>query len=174
MTVYWIAFRLKFLLDNADKSGILAETVQNPKGEKMPRGQKICSKCNTANGPRAFACKECSSPFVFKAKSKEQRTTKIIKDFNWKELEKGDKIKVTGGPYFVFKGEFIPMGYRGKFIVESVDTQGIRAWGLDKQSGFAHIYMGKDIQNRDTGIWKVKHKIMKIKQKDKQQNLVVA
>jgi hypothetical protein len=28
--------------------------------------------------------------------------------------------------------------------------------------------MGKDIQNRDTGIWKVKHKIMKIKRKDTQ------
>jgi len=26
--------------------------------------------------------------------------------------------------------------------------------------------MGKDIQNRDTGVWKVKHKIVKLKRKD--------
>jgi hypothetical protein len=26
--------------------------------------------------------------------------------------------------------------------------------------------MGKDIQNRDTGIWKVRHKILKIKKKE--------
>jgi ribosomal protein L40E len=140
----------------------------------MPRGQKICNKCSTANGPRAFVCKHCNQQFSFKAKSKEQKTTKLVRDFNWKELERGDKIKVSGGPYFVFNGEFIPMGYRGKFVVESVDAQGIRAWGLDKQSGFAHIYMGKDIQNRDTGIWKVKHKILKIKKKEIQQTALTA
>ena len=93
----------------------------------MPRGQKICSKCSSSNGPRAFVCKNCNQQFSFKAKSREQKTTKLIKDFNWKDLEKGDKIKVSGGPYFVFNGEFIPMGYRGRFIVESVDAQGIRA-----------------------------------------------
>lgn len=131
----------------------------------MPRGQKICEKCNTTNGPRAFVCKNCNAQFSFKAKSIEQKTTRLVKDVNWKELSKGDKIKVTGGPYFVFNGEFIPMGYRGRFIVESVDAQGIRAWGIDRQSGFAHIYMGKDIQNHETGIWKVKHKIAKIKNK---------
>lgn len=140
----------------------------------MPRGQKTCSKCSTANGPRAFVCKNCGQQFSFKAKSIEQKTTRLVKDFNWKDLQKGDKIKVSGGPYFVFHGEFIPMGYRGKFVVDSVDAQGIRAWGLDKQSGFAHIYMGKDIQNRDTGIWKVKHKILKIKKKElKQPSLTV-
>lgn len=134
----------------------------------MPRGQKFCEKCGTATGPRAFVCKNCNHQFAFKAKSRESRTTKIIRNINWKELSKGDKIKVSGGPYFVFKGEFIPMGYRGRFIVESIDSQGIRAWGVDRQSGFAHIYMGKDIHNRDTGIWKVKHKIVKIKNKEKE------
>jgi ribosomal protein L40E len=134
----------------------------------MPRGQKFCDKCGMSTGPRAIVCKNCNHQFAFKAKSKESRTTKIIKNINWKELSKGDKIKVSGGPYFVFNGEFIPMGYRGRFIVESIDTQGIRAWGIDRQSGFAHIYMGKDIQHIDTGIWKVKHKIVKLKNKDKE------
>jgi ribosomal protein L40E len=132
----------------------------------MPKGQKFCDKCGTATGPRAFVCKNCNHQFAFKAKSREQKNTKIIRDINWKELVKGDKIKVSGGPYFVFKGEFIPMGYRGRFIVEKIDEKGICAWGIDKQSGFVHIYMGKDIQNRDTGIWKVKHKIVKIKRKE--------
>jgi uncharacterized protein YlaI len=131
----------------------------------MPKGQKTCTKCFTNNGPRAFVCKNCNQQFAFKAKSREQKSTKLIKDFNWRELQKGDKIKVSGGPYFVSGSEFIPMGYRGKFVVESIDSQGIRAWGLDKQSGFAHIYMGKDAQNKDTGIWKIKHKILKIKKK---------
>lgn len=129
------------------------------------RGQKICPKCSTATGPRAFLCKNCNYQFTFKPKSREQKNTKIIRDFCWKDLEKGDKIKVSGGPYFVSGSDFIPMGYRGKFIVESIDQQGIRAWGLDKQFGFAHIYMGKDKQNKETGVWKVKHKIAKLKLK---------
>ena len=138
----------------------------------MPKGQKTCDKCGYGNGPRAYVCKNCNSQFAFKPKSREQKTTKIIKNFNWKELEKGDKIKVSGGPYFMFAGEFVSMGYRGRFIVESVDSQGIRAWGIDRQYGFAHIYMGKDFQNQETGVWKVKHKIVKIKQKEKQQDAV--
>jgi hypothetical protein len=100
--------------------------------------------------------------------NKEKRTLKIVKDFNWKELEKGDKIKVGGGPYFLHSGELIPMGYRGKFVVEKVDIKGIHAWGLDKNAGFAHIYMGPDYQNPETGVWKVKHKILKLKKKENQ------
>jgi hypothetical protein len=100
--------------------------------------------------------------------NKEKRTLKVVKDFNWKELEKGDKIKVGGGPYFLHAGELIPMGYRGKFVVEKVDSKGIHAWGLDKNAGFAHIYMGPDYQNPETGVWKVKHKILKLKKKENQ------
>ena len=98
--------------------------------------------------------------------STEKKTLKIIKDFNWRDLQKGDKIKVGGGPYFLHKGDLIPMGYRGKFIVEKVDEKGICAWCLDKNGGFAHIYMGPDFQNPETGVWKIKHKIIKFKKKD--------
>jgi hypothetical protein len=131
----------------------------------MAKGQKTCEKCGTTTGPRAYMCKNCNAPFVFKAKSKEAKNTKVIRDFNWRELVKGDRIRVAGGPYFVSRGEFIPMGYRGRFVVESVDDQGIRAYGLDKFSGFCHIYMGADVQNKETGVWKIKHKLMKLKQK---------
>jgi hypothetical protein len=130
------------------------------------KGQKICSNCGTGTGPRAYMCKNCNTPFAVKPTSREKKNTKIIRDFNWKDLQKGDKIKVTGGPYFVSHGDFIPMGYRGKFIVEDIDDTGIKAWGLDKNTGFAHIYMGRDWQNPITGVWKTKHKLLKLKQKE--------
>jgi hypothetical protein len=49
--------------------------------------------------------------------------------------------------------------------VEGIDQHGIKAWGLDKHQGFCHIYMGPDIQNKETGVWKIKHKLMKLKPK---------
>lgn len=130
------------------------------------KGQKICASCGSSNGPRSYACKSCNVPFVFKAKSKEAKNTKIIRDVNWKELVKGDRIKVRGGPFFMHKGEFVHMGYRGRFVVEGIDKNGILAWGLDKHQGFCHIYMGGDIQNKETGVWKTKHDLMKLKTKE--------
>lgn len=130
------------------------------------KGQKVCEKCGATTGPRAYMCPKCNNPFVFKAKSKEAKNTKIIRDINWKELVKGDHIRVAGGPYFVSRGEFIPMGYRGRFVVDSLDQNGILAYGQDKFSGFCHIYMGPDIQNVMTGVWKVKHKLIKLKRKE--------
>ena len=132
----------------------------------MPKGKKTCDNCGTMTGPRAFMCPKCNTPFVFKAKSKETKNTKIIRDYDWKDLVKGDRIKVAGGPYFVSRGEFIPMGYRGRFVVEGLDKNGILAYGIDKCQGFCHIYMGGDIQNKETGVWKTKHKLMKLKQKE--------
>lgn len=127
----------------------------------MPRGQKTCDKCNEPNGPRAKRCKNCNHCFAFKVKTKEQRNTKTIK-VNWKDLIKGDKIKVRGGPYFEKNGEITPMGYSGKFVVDSLDDKGIRAFGIDGRSGFCHIYMGKDDLNHETGLWKVRHKLKRV------------
>lgn len=132
----------------------------------MPKGKKTCPNCSNMCGPRAYVCQNCNHIFSFKMNMKEKKTLRIVKDFNWKELEKGDKVKVGGGPYFLHDGELIPMGYRGKFIVEKVDDKGIHAWGLDNNGGFAHIYMGPDIQNQETGLWKTRHKILKLKRKD--------
>ena len=132
----------------------------------MAKGQKTCDKCGTLTGPRAYMCKNCNTPFIFKAKSKEAKNTKIIKNVNWRDLIKGDRIRVAGGPYFMSKGEFIPMGYRGRFVVDSVDEHGIRAFGLDKHQGFCHIYMAGDIQNPETKVWKTAHKLIKLKQKE--------
>lgn len=130
----------------------------------MPRGQKACDKCGAGNGPRAKRCKECGYGFAFKVKSKEQRTTKVMK-VDWRELQKGDKIKVRGGPYFEKNGEVTPMGYSGKFVVDGLDDQGIRAFGTDGRCGFCHIYMGSDNHNDETGLWKVRHKLKRLVKK---------
>lgn len=132
----------------------------------LGKGKKACSNCGKITGPRAYFCKGCNTPFVFKAQSKEKKNTKIIRDVNWRELQKGDRIKVSGGPYFVSRGEFIPMGYRGRFIVDSIDQYGIKAWGLDKHTGFAHIWMAGDMQNKETGVWKTAHKLIKLKHRE--------
>lgn len=132
----------------------------------LGKGKKACSNCGKITGPRAYFCKGCNTPFIFKAKSKESKNTKIIRDVNWKELVKGDRIKVSGGPYFVSHGNFIPMGYRGRFIVDSIDQYGIKAWGSDKHTGFAHIWMAGDMQNKETGVWKTAHKLIKLKNKE--------
>lgn len=133
----------------------------------MPKGKKTCPNCSTETGPRAYSCAKCNHIFVFKPKGKEAKNTKQIHKVNWRELVKGDRIKVGGGPYYLSKtGEFIPMGYRGRFVVERLDDKGILAWGLDKSHGFCHIYMGGDIQNPETGVWKIKHKLIKLKQKE--------
>ena len=129
----------------------------------MPKGKKCCDKCGHCTGPRAFMCPECNHPFVFAVKSKEKRNTKIIKDFNWRELEAGDRVKSSGGPYYVKGADFIPMGYRGKFTVISVDEQ--RIVGYSEKGGYCHIYMGRDKQCPETKVWKTKHKLLKLKVK---------
>lgn len=129
----------------------------------MPKGKKTCDNCGTETGPRAYMCPSCQTPFMFAVQSKEKRTTKIIRDFNWRELQIGEKIKATGGPYYVKGSEFIPMGYRGKFIVTGLDAEGII--GYSEKGGYCHIYMGKDKQCPETKVWKTKHKLVKLKPK---------
>lgn len=131
----------------------------------MPKGKKTCDQCGTLTGPRAYMCPNCQTPFMFAVQNKEKKTTKIIRDFNWRELQAGEKIKVTGGPYYVKSGEFIPMGYRGKFTVVSVDKNGIIAYS--EKGGYCHIYMGRDYQCKETGLWKTKHRLVKLKRKEK-------
>ena len=63
----------------------------------MPKGKKTCEKCGHECGPRAYMCPECQHPFMFAPKSKEKRTTRMIRKFDWRELKKGDRIVTTGG-----------------------------------------------------------------------------
>jgi hypothetical protein len=134
----------------------------------MPKGQKICPNCQKINGCRSFVCSNCNHVFAIKKdtmiSAKEKRTHVSVKNFDWRSLEHGDKIKITNGPYFLTKeGELIPMGYKGKFTVEKIDETGILAWSMGKHSGIAYIYMGPETLNKETGITKVSHKILKLK-----------
>ena len=130
----------------------------------MPKGKKTCEKCGHQCGPRAYMCPECQHPFMFAVQSKEKKTTRMIRKFDWRELEKGDRIKATGGPYSVVEGEFIPMGCRGKFTVIGTDKNGIIAYGA-KEGGFCHIWMGRDEQSKLTGLWRTKHRLAKLQHK---------
>lgn len=127
------------------------------------KGQKICDNCGHGTGPRAYMCPKCQTPFMFAVKSKEKKNTRVIREFDWRELEFGEKIKATGGPYYVKGSDFIPMGYRGKFTVVSLDDNGIV--GYSEKGGYCHIYMGKDKQCSETKVWKTKHKLIKLKPK---------
>lgn len=129
----------------------------------MPKGQKCCDNCGHCTGPRAYMCPNCQTPFMFAAQSREKKNTRIIREFDWRELEVGDKIKATGGPYYVKGSDFIPMGYRGKFTVVSLDEEGII--GYSDKGGYCHIYMGRDKQCPETKVWKTKHKLIKLKPK---------
>ena len=128
----------------------------------MPKGKKTCEKCGHQCGPRAYMCSECQHPFMFAVQSKEKKTTRMIRKFDWRELEKGDRIKSTGGSYYISEeGEYIPMGCRGKFTVHTLDNNGIVAYGT-KEGGFCHIWMGKDMTVKDTRINRTAHRVAKI------------
>jgi uncharacterized membrane protein YvbJ len=79
----------------------------------MPRGQKLCSNCGSTSGPRAFVCKNCNTQFSFKAKSREEKNTRLIKNFNWKELQKGDVIKVSGVHIFIIQESLLVWAIEG-------------------------------------------------------------
>ena len=128
----------------------------------MPKGKKTCEKCGHECGPRAYMCPECQHPFMFAVQSKEKKSTRMIRKFDWRELQKGDRIKATGGCYYISEdGEYIPMGCRGKFTVIGTDDNGIIAYGV-KQGGFCHIWMGQDETCPDTKIHRTAHRVVKI------------
>ena len=58
------------------------------------------------------------------------------------------------------------MGYRGRFSVQSVDDKGILAWSTEKDGGYCHIYMGPTYHDKNTGLRKTSHTLLKIKRKE--------
>lgn len=46
----------------------------------MPKGSKICSSCNSLNGPRAFNCKSCGNSFTFKQNTDSTKKTPLVKE----------------------------------------------------------------------------------------------
>jgi len=119
--------------------------------------QKKCSSCGELAHPRVKVCK-CGNKFIFKIKKREK-----YRSVEWTELQKGDIIRVKGGPIWInSSGIKTSMGYKGKYTVVSVDQNGIVGYGIDKNGGFCHIWMKGKVK-KDNGIIKIPHKIKKIK-----------
>lgn len=121
---------------------------------------KTCENCREQCAPRLRRCKKCDSPFAFKVKKKIGRISKV-KD--WQSLQPGDQIKVSGGPVWISKDTTeMSMGYSGTYSVVELDKNGILARGLDKFSGYCHIWMGEEKVN-EIGILKRPHRVSKLK-----------
>ncbi len=109
------------------------------------RGQKICSECGTANGVRAYECKQCDHPFVMKKRRRGPRN-KLVE--NYKDLKKGDEIRVVGGNGDYYKDSDGNKHYfveRGKYKVHKTDDKGIQCYG---KHGYTYIYMGKRCRSK--------------------------
>ncbi len=125
---------------------------------KARPGQKICSSCDEINGVRAFECKNCGTAFKMKKARRGPKKTQV-EDFT--TLKKGDLIRVVGGSGTYYINESGDKHYftdRGKYIVSSIDKNGIVANG---PCGMCYLYMGKKKRSKllDT-MWNAPHKII--------------
>ena len=104
---------------------------------KKSRGRKQCP-CGNTLGVRSFECPLCHHLFPIKGRIKKKKLIKI----DWHELQKDDKIKVRGGPYWLTQeGESIPMGECGKLRVISLDVDGLFCYTNKHKRVF--VYMGE-------------------------------
>jgi len=104
------------------------------------RGQKLCAHCNTVNGVRSYECKNCGQAFKMKKVQKGVRKKKVL---DFKDLKKGDRIKVIqgSGSYHVdYNGERTYLQEGGKYTVVKTDDLGIHAYG---KTGYNYLYMGE-------------------------------
>jgi len=132
------------------------------------RGRKKCTACETICGVRTRQCPQCKKHFDFTPSSmKEHR-----KSVNWKDLEHGDHIRVIAGsgPYHQTTNEDgtienIYLSHPGIFKVHMLLHNGIRAWGVGKNSGHHFIYMGPYEISPDGVICRAPHKIVKVRRK---------
>jgi len=134
------------------------------------RGQKACTKCNAMTGPRSIKCPKCGNAFVFKHAIFKPEAP-IETNFDWKALQKGERIKVISGtgPVWPKKneaGEDIYLGYHGKFVVVRTDSYGIIAMGNKREGEHStcHIYMGVETLSKN-GLLRKPHKVVKLKPK---------
>lgn len=103
-----------------------------------------------------------------KVKRVKRVKTKFTVD-DWTTLQKGDIIKVSGGPYWLRDGESedkkVYMGESGKFRVSYIDlnSQAIFAYGLEEM-GLHLIYMGPLKISEETGTTFRAHKVILIKE----------
>ena len=133
---------------------------------KLKRGQKLCKNCNNINGARAHVCKHCGQEFVSNNQKPTQAKKKKLKKYeeinNWKDLQKGDKIKVIGrsGNYYVSEdGDKQYLTDAGIYTVQDKDELGLRVY----DGGYGYIYMGPETRsNTIPNMYRSPHKIVKV------------
>ena len=122
------------------------------------RGVKTCEQCGCVNGVRAYECKQCDHPFKMKKRRKGRRK-KLVE--NYKDLKKGDEIRVVGGSGDYYIGNDGDKHYfteRGTYKVHDTDEFGIKCYG---SHGFTYIYMGKVCRSKlVASCYRSPHKIL--------------
>jgi hypothetical protein len=122
------------------------------------RGVKTCEECGCVNGVRAYECKQCDHPFKMKKRRKGRRK-KLVE--NYKDLKKGDEIRVVGGSgdyYIGSDGDKHYFTERGTYKVHDTDDHGIKCYG---KHGFTYLYMGKRCRSKLLSCcYKSPHKIL--------------
>ena len=133
------------------------------------RGVKICSKCGTPNGVRAYHCKKCDTAFKMRKKPKGRRGI-IVK--NWKELEVGEYVRVVGrsGTYYIKEnGERIYFTGAGVYHIQQLSNDGIVVIGTGRRAhGYEYLYMGKEKQSTLVdNMFNAPHKLYKVNYKSR-------
>jgi len=80
-------------------------------------------------------------------------------------FREGDKMRVSGGPYYPLKdGRKINMGERGTHTFSHVDKDG-NVWARKDSGTLCLIYMGKEHVSETTGTHFCPHKLVKVRKK---------
>jgi len=148
----------------------------------MPRGNKTCPSCKTNTGPRTKIC-ACGYDYfssappakagvVVKKERKRKQNGELrkkrepkSKPLHWKELRKGDQIKLVNGsgPRYVIDDKRIPIGYKGQYKVLYLDDNGIHAMGIGKKSVSGHAYIWMNGKQRQGAFYRRPHKIAAVR-----------
>lgn len=139
----------------------LSERRVTKTGKLDKRGIKYCPKCRNKSGVRTLICKKCQYEFE-SGKSIKNRIE------SWRELNSGDKIKVSGGSFYLTQDEDgnpvrLPFGYRGLGTVKEVQENGILIFNDNNETEY--VYMGKKYHNESLNIHKRPAKLSRYKPK---------
>lgn len=139
---------------------------------KGKRGSKTCPNCQGSCGPRSFECKHCGHEFSgTKAKQKSSKEKKVRPKnegvklvLDWQSLERGQFIRVSGGPYHKSSQGKTRLFDKGVYRVTGIDENGLNVMAVGRKgSGAAHVYMGpRKISPVLKSIVRVPHKVQLI------------
>lgn len=128
---------------------------------------KSCS-CGELAGVRSLKCKSCGNIFIVSVEKKKTtpkiKLRKYIDIVEWKELKRGDRIKLTGrnGTYYLrANGDKMYMTDKGIYTIYKHDHLGLVVYSVDM--GYGYIYMGPEKQSDLLyNLWRSPHKIQQL------------